>query len=389
MEKFVFEYPIDWVRNKDLHNIVFLNNITSNLIEMNLLLSFIPVSYPTYGISRPNTKNYYLSFHSYENPKNIWSYKESPIKGLYSIDPSGYGGWSDIAQNLDKYQKNIISIRNADEILDPYINQLKSGISKYKQSKNKINIQDDFILLALQVRTDSVADHAYLDVVDVLSRISFLAEKYKKRIVIKLHPKCDSELLKAVVFKLTQQNKWILVSNSDITQLIQLSHCILACNSGVSLEALILNKKVYCFGNSEWASITNQITELNQLEEIFINYDQAYSLTKYQKQYLAFLVSSYWVKFDDKSAIKMKLQSLIESHVPHKFDFDAEEEVTKNFLDAQKNYTKKIKQINLIERDFYQQNNFLKHIRTNPFFVIIYFFKFNILKLKNKIGFKK
>lgn len=386
MKKFVFEYPSDWVKNADPYNMVFLNNITSSLIEMNLLLSYVPVSYPSYGIPRTNAENYYLSFHSYENPKNIWSYKEAPIKGLYSIDPSGYGGWSDIVKHLDKYEAEIFGIKNADEILKPYILQLESGVSKYKQSKSKVNVEEGFILFALQVRTDSVADHAYLDVADVLNEIATLSIKYKKRIIIKLHPKCDSELLKALVFKLCENNKWIEVSNSDITQLIKLSHGVLACNSGVSLEALILNKRVYCFGESEWAAITNQITQINQLEKIFLDYDQEYNLTVYQKQYLAFLVSKYWVKFDDKAAIKNKLQILINSHTLNEFTLNIEEETTRNILDAQRDYTNKIKKISLIQRDFEQQNKLLKEIRTNPFFIIVYFLKFNFMRLKNKVG---
>ena len=292
MNKFVFEYPTHWVRDADPQNVIFLNNITSSLIEMNLLLSLIPVGYPTYGIPRIKTGNYHLSFHSYENPENIWSYKEAPIKGLYSIDPMGYGGWSDIAQNLSRYENEINHFTNSDKILAPYILQLKNGVSKYKQSKLKVDIEADFILFALQVRTDSVADQAYLDVADVLEKLSEFSEQYQKRVVVKLHPKCDSELLKALVYKISQQNKWVSISNSDITQLIQLSNCVIACNSGVSLEALILNKKVYCFGASEWFSITHQLTALNQVESIFANFDQDYHLNDYQKKYLAWGLGS-------------------------------------------------------------------------------------------------
>ena len=135
MNKFIFEYPKDWVKMADSQNIAFLNNINLCLIELNQLVSSIPVGYPSYGIARPHTEGPYLSFHSYNNPEGVWSYKEAPIKGLYSIDPKGYGGWSDIAKNPAKYQHEINNIANYDEILQPFINQLKQGISKYKQSK--------------------------------------------------------------------------------------------------------------------------------------------------------------------------------------------------------------------------------------------------------------
>ncbi|RZG77443.1 hypothetical protein EXE09_03300 [Acinetobacter sp. WCHAc060025] len=384
-KKFIFEYPQDWVKKADHHNMIFLNNITTSLIELNLVVSLLPVSYPTYGIPRNNTSNPYLSFHSYENPSNIWSYKEAPIKGLYSIDPKGYGGWADIAQNLDKYKSEIEKIQKPDDILEPYIQQLKKGLSKYKQSKAKVTLDDGFILFALQVRTDSVADHAYLDVVDVLNEVSLFAKKFQQKVVIKLHPKCDSELLKAQVFKLCQENKWLEVSNSDITQLIQLSKSILACNSGVSLEALILNKKVYCFGQSEWSVITHCITQIDQIKQVFTNDEQNYSLNLFQKKYLAYLLLCYWVRFDDQQAIKNKLQRIVAENESLNH-LNVEEVASLNLLEAQKQYTKKMKRINLIERDFEYQNKLLKDIRTNPFFMIVYFLKFNFIKLKNKIG---
>lgn len=386
VKKFIFEYPQDWVKNADHHHMIFLNNITSSLIELNLLVSLLPVSYPTYGIPRCDSAHPYLSFHSYENPSNIWSYKEAPIKGLYSIDPTGYGGWADIAQNLEKYKSEIDKIEKPDDILEPYIQQLKSGVSKYKQSKAKVTLEYGFILFALQVRTDSVADHAYLDVVDVLIEVSRLAEKFQQNVVIKLHPKCDSELLKVHVFKLCQENKWLNVSNSDITQLIQLSKSILACNSGVTLEALLLNKKVYCFGRSEWSIITNCITEINQVEQMFTDNEGNYTLNIFQKRYLAYLLSIYWVRFNDIQAIRNKLKKIIlENECVN--NLNIEEQTSLNLLEAQKNYTKKMKKINLIERDFDRQNYILQYFRSNPIFIFIYFIKFNLIKLKNRLKF--
>lgn len=386
MNKFIFEYPIDWVKEADPQNITFLNNIHFCLIQLNQFVSSIPVGYPSYGIARPQTTSPYLSFHSYSNPEGVWSYKEAPIKGLYSIDPTGYGGWADITKNPKRYQHKINDIKNYDDILNPFINQLKNGISKYKQSKSKLIFENDFILLALQVRTDSVANHAYLDVADVINEISNLAIRYKKRVVIKLHPKCDSELLKSLVFKLSYQNEWISISNGDITQLIQMSKCVLACNSGVSLESLILNKKVYCFGESEWFPITHQIRILEQLEDIFINYEEKYNLSIYQKKYLAFLLSEYWVGFNDKKAIKNKLKNIIDQKLFKNKDLSIEDECILNILNAQKEYTKKNKRISLIECDFEKQKDILKYMRSHPFYILIYFFKYNFLKLKSKLN---
>ena len=44
-----------------------------------------------------------------------------------------------------------------------------------------------------------------------------------------------------------------------------------------------------------------------------------------------------------------------------------------------------MKNIHLIEREFEKQNQILQHIRSNPFFMFIYFINFNLIKLKNKL----
>ncbi len=388
MDKFVLEYPLDWIESSDLINITFLNNVVSSLMEMGVVIKMFPVGYPSYGISRMGLDSVILSFHSYCNEEDTWSYKEAPIKGLFCIDPSGYGGWADIALNHDKYIKKINAVRNYEEILSKYSSQLKSGVSKYKQGALEKGIESDFILIALQVRTDSVADHAYLDIVDVLNYMSELALRKKKKLLIKLHPKCNSEVLKALVYKLCFSNEWVDVTNGDITQLIQLSNCVVACNSGVSLEALILNKKVYCFGSSEWFNITDQIKNISQLDKIFENDNKNFNLSVYQKKYIAFLLSEYWVRFDDKESIKNKLKILLLSIAQKKLICSSEEMNYLKILQAQEEYTVKMKRLSLIERDFETQNQLMKYFRKNPFFILIYFIKFNLVKLKSKIKFK-
>ena len=61
----------------------------------------------------------------------------------------------------------------------------------------------------------------------------------------------------------------------------------------MSLEALILNKKVYCFGSSEWFNITDQIKNISQLDKIFENDNKNFNLSVYQKKYIA---SHPWIR---------------------------------------------------------------------------------------------
>ena len=90
------------------------------------------------------------------------------------------------------------------------------------------------------------------------------------------------------------------------------------------------------------------------------------------------------MSFDNHQAIKSKLQKIVLKNEQVN-GLDIEEETNLNLLEAQKHYTKKMKNIHLIERDFEKQNQILQHIRSNPFFMFIYFINFNLIKLKNKL----
>jgi len=380
-KKIIFEYPVAWVCGKDQQNIDFVNNIIVLLNKMNVITTLIPVEFPCYGVPRIS-KDITLSFHSYKNDTNlVWSYKEAPIKGYYSIDPMGYGGWSDIHQNIDKYLPEIENVKNYDKTIESIRYYIESGVTKHKQSKQVVRIDFEYLLVALQMRTDSVADHAYLDVVDVLDYINQISIKYQKNIIIKPHPKCDSEALQAYIFQLSLDNPLITVNKGNIIDLIKNSKAVLNCNSGVGLEALFLGKKVYSFGASEWSYITNNIKSIGELDKLFAELDEEYCLSDFQRKYLAYLVEKYWVRGSDLNAIKNKIQVLLlQSN-----GVGGYESTIQGLLNFQKKYSLKLNKTKLIEKDFELQNKVLKRFKKNPIFVVYYFFVFLFNRIRAKI----
>ncbi|CAM2969657.1 hypothetical protein [Acinetobacter celticus] len=384
-QKFYFEYPIDWLKDNKKQQIIFVQNIIKCCLELEVELTCIPVSFPSYGVKRLTPKDLLISFHSFENPKNVLSYKEAPINGLFSLDKTGYAGWSNIYLNLENHRYIIekINIQEINKTLQHYRSQLLSGDSKHPQLEDSSPLPSDYILFPLQVRTDSVASHANLDMVQVLQAMSSFSRKYKKNVVVKIHPYCNSEVVKTIQFIETEHNPYFYNSNAHIIKLIENADKVLSCNSGASLEALILEKDVYCFGSSEWYEITNKIKNIDDLENIFTMPTKK-ELTLFQKQYLTYLLKYYWIKYDDMTSIKNTLINFKTSFKEFHHNHDLYSELTKNLLAKQIELTERQKKIEIIEKDFIYMQNILNYFRRRPWKVIKYYILSRINKLKKR-----
>lgn len=385
-QKFYFEYPVDWLDGKKPQQITFVQNVIRCCLELKVELTCIPVSFPSYGVKRLTPKNLLISFHSFENPDKVLSYKEAPINGLFSIDKTGYAGWSDIYLNFKKYKCEIekISSQELNTTLQNYRSQLLSGDSKHPQIEDNSPLPEDYILFPLQVRSDSVAYHANLDMVQVIQTMSTLSKKYKKNIVVKIHPFCDSEVAKTTQFIENESNPYFHNSNTHIIQLIKNADKVVACNSGASLEALILGKDVYCFGASEWYEITNKIESIDDLENIFKNTAQK-EQTIFQKKYLTYLLKYYWIRYDDINSIKKVLINFNTSNPNSYHNDDLYSELTNNLLAKQIELTERQKQIEIIEKDFIFMQKILNYFRRRPWKILKYY----ILSVKKKLKKKK
>lgn len=382
--KFYFEYPIDWIKENRPNQINFIQNIIKGCLALETELVCIPTSFPAYGIRRLSPQYLLISFHSFENPKNVLSYKEAPINGLFSFDQAGYAGWSDISLNLSNHLPLIKKIQKQDvqEVLNKFKLQLLNGDSKHPQFHENTQLPNHYILFPLQVRTDSVSTHANLDMAEVLQKVSFFSKKYKKNVVVKVHPYCNSEVIKSIQFIETEENPYLHTSNAHIIKLIQNADKVLSCNSGASLEALILGKDVSCFGKSEWYEITNKIENYNDLENIFITPIKL-ELTLFQEKYLTYLLKYYWIRYDDIDCIKKILQNFKQMDSTYS-QSDLYSELTNNLLEKQIELTNAHKKIELVEKDFIFMQQILNYFRRRPWKVFKYYFKYRIIKLRKR-----
>ncbi|MDH1088533.1 hypothetical protein N5C79_18705, partial [Pantoea brenneri] len=92
---------------------------------------------------------------------------------------------------------------------------------------------------------------------------------------------------------LTQNNPWVIRTNSNIHSLIRESKSVITINSGVGVEALIDGASVFCAGKCEWQQCCNMISDKNDLKKAFVDHPE--KMNEFQKKMLAYLLTDYWV----------------------------------------------------------------------------------------------
>lgn len=380
IEKIIFEISDGWARDynsiqKNSTHRQFLGNFLSILSLKEIPISVISTNFPSYGEERIEFKNHLtFSFHSYENKTNTWSYKESPIVNKYSIDKSGYCGWSDITINFDNYrdQINSISIQNAEKIISAQYNKfLSTKLSKYEQNNNIEKLPERYVFFPLQVVNDSAAKHANLDMIEVIEYISKLASDLKFNVVIKRHPLCPSSAIKNLLKIIQIENKYIQLSDSNVHDLIKNSHSVISCNSGVSLEALIANKAVYCFGKSEWYEASNKINNLSDINKVFSN--ELTYMNDFQKKIVAFLLSEYWCDFNDLNKIERIIDNCIATFKANSGTPNNSSEIEliiKQQLDLQSKLSDLERNNKLLKIESNRLKEINKKLRNNPIIII-------------------
>jgi len=211
--------------------------------------------------------NRLISYHSYGVIKDtkVLHFKESALPKYYSLDKCGFSGWA--CPNLSESL--------ADTSMEGFFEALQQDILNRKTSKydQPISIESQFeagfIFVPLQMPYDSVAQHARLDIFDVIrSLASDSAET--RQIVIKRHPKDNSEVTEKKLKALMEVHPDIIQSQENIHDLISDCSLVITVNSGVGVEALLHYKPVITLGVSDYENVAyplSQLADLNQVVE--------------------------------------------------------------------------------------------------------------------------
>lgn len=264
-----FEVPTAWC-NHPLVGKQHQTLVTSIREAIKILnLNLVECSVPANGdfIER-NTKNIRIAYHCNGNKPNVWRLKEGPLPYYFTFDRQGYSGWSEFSKKTSFPEKDHKFIRDWFTQFSNGI--IKNNISKYPQkSTNESCIAEPYIFYPLQLANDTVMKLSRLDYYDVLLELCNCAESSNKKLVIKIHPLCNDNKLRLLIDGIKSVYKNVLFSEESIHPLISNSYAVICCNSGVGFEALLHGKAVYNFGDSDYKQAAHQVTNINQLKQIF------------------------------------------------------------------------------------------------------------------------
>ena len=181
-------------------------------------------------------------------------YKEMHMKGLFTIDPQGWGfdhsasaSLPDLEETpLDEARAFCFGLRNS---------FLANGMSKHLQPALGEIEQDllPFVLVPLQLPTDdTIMHHSPVSVIDFIHLTAEWAESAKQKIVIKLHPGTYIPEVAEVARSRASGSRFVFLRDSNIHSLIAASTGVLVINSGVGFESLIHGKPVAVLGRCDY-----------------------------------------------------------------------------------------------------------------------------------------
>lgn len=319
--KIVVEVPVSWMKNPvDGHkHRFFINNLILALTERKIPLYFREVPFGADEAPRkPEKGTLVFSYHSWGDENNVVRMKEAAITPLFSMEFSGYSGWSDISLNFDEYREKVSALdeNEVEKILDEWkLKFIEKNESKYPQSDEALpDSANDFVFYPMQVQNDPVAIHSHYDGVRLLLDAADVAREKQVYLFVKRHPFCQSFAVEETITLLTQSNPWVVRTNSNIHHLIRESRSVITINSGVGIEALIDGASVFCAGKCEWQQCSNIIEDKKDLEKAFS--DNPDKMNTEQKKLLAFLLTDYWIDPNKTSRLDDAIDKALASFDP-------------------------------------------------------------------------
>lgn len=141
-----------------------------------------------------------------------------------------------------------------------------SGASKFLQpDRAKISFSHKFILFLCQIPHDqTIKLHSKVSVESALLKTIEISKKLKIKLIVKLHPVNlpSMEPIIKLIEKINHNgNDICVIEKANIHDLIESSVAVFSVNSGGGMEALLHNKPVFCFGRSDYASVSHFIED--------------------------------------------------------------------------------------------------------------------------------
>lgn len=234
--------------------------------------------------------------------------QEVPLAGRCSMDHQGFAGYSSLATIHDPIERSSVNYsadalaQNEHELRDTYIH---NNVSKYSQNAERITFEDDYVFVALQIPTDTVAALAEITGIELVRTV---AEHYfgsSTKVRVKRHPYCNSMSVQKTLESLCASGA-IEISDASVHDLIAGAKAVFTVNSGVGLEALLHGRPVIVTGECDYSyavtAYPRTVAELKTcLNEAFV-FDQQRT-----QKLLHYYVNSYSMAANDGGAIQNRL----------------------------------------------------------------------------------
>lgn len=250
-----------------------------------------------------------ISYHtngSY-NPKHL-HIQELSLAGRCSFDTQGFAGYSSIAQNyktIDEFRFTQ-PLEKALHVFNETANQyITNNISKYDQTHERADFEYEYVFVALQIPTDTVASLAFVDGLTLVETIANHYTKTSTKVIVKRHPYCNSKSVESTLKRLASQSK-IILSNASVHDLISNAKTVYTVNSGVGLEALLHKKPVVVTGHCDYAyAVSTQAKSLQELKASLAA-DQSFDLQR-AAEFINYFISKYSSPADDVLSIQDRI----------------------------------------------------------------------------------
>ncbi|MDA8669266.1 hypothetical protein N9M26_06455, partial [Alphaproteobacteria bacterium] len=160
------------------------------------------------------------------------------------------------------------SIKSDQQIFKKYQHLSKLGLSKFPQPKrNQFVRKNKFILFLCQLPYDqTIKLHSDISVMDALIKTIQISISLEIQLIIKPHP-LNTEAMRPFLELAAKHNLksnkyeilWAKIAN--IHDLLEKCEAVFTVNSGGGMEAILHNKPVFCFGRSDYASVSHFVAE--------------------------------------------------------------------------------------------------------------------------------
>jgi hypothetical protein len=194
-----------------------------------------------------------FQFDYYEENARYWM--QTVFPHLFTVDRKGWGA------SHSRYPFDILKEYNFQDNYQPFYDlqkRAKTGASKFDQPLKEIDMED-FVFFPCQLPHDeTIKYHSNIGVADALDLVCGWANKRNHKVVVKGHPVNPSSMtpMRQVA------NRWTHVTWVDdvsISSCLEKCDAVFTLNSGVGMEAMLFEKKVFTFARSEYDTVTRYV----------------------------------------------------------------------------------------------------------------------------------